>query len=187
MSSDAVERLKEWQGREVAFALIVPLGSALLAFLAWAISVRLQFYGPFDPATFSLAVIAPLWLGGAVVTGWLWSFLAVSVRLRLAAAVWVVEAAVVAATTWFVVVTGLEVCQAGPRSTPVEFLLPALIIGVITGAMPSIAGFLAARRFETSRPAWALVVTLVTFVVGVALFAMAFTWMAFGYGGCNRP
>ena len=184
---DAADQLGRWRDRQVALALVVPLGSAALAYAAWALSEHLQFWGPFDRATFSWAVIIPLWVGGAVVTGWIWSFLDGSARWKLAVAVGVVETAVVGVTTWFVAVSGWQGCQAGPRSTPGDVIVPAFLIGAIIGAMPAIAALLAAREFVASRPLRALFLTGGTFVAGVALFALAFTWMAFGYGGCNRP
>ena len=183
----AVERLERWERRELLVALAVPLGSAGLAYAAWALSERLQWWGPFDRGTFSWAVIIPLWVGGAAVTGWIWSFLADSIRLRVAVAVWLVEAAVVGVTTWLVAVSEWQLCQAGPRSEPAAIVVPAAVIGAITGAMPAISAFLAARAFAGSRPRSAVVVIVSTFVAGVVLFGVAFTWMALGYGGCNRP
>jgi len=187
VAANAADRLERWRGSQLVVALGVPLGSAGLAYAAWALSERLQFWGPFDRGTFSWAVIVPFWVGGAAATGWLWSFLDDSVRWRLASVVWVVETTVVGLTTWFVAVNEWQGCQAGPRSTPGDVIVPAVAIGAITGATPALAALFAAREFVASRPVRAFAVTVGTFVAGVALFAIVFTWMAFTYGGCNRP
>lgn len=186
-ATDAGVRLERWRSRQVVLALVVPLGSAALAFMAWALSERLQFWGPFDRATFAWAVIVPLWVGGAAVTAWLWSFLKVGARTRLAAAVFGIESLFVAATFWFVVVSETQGCETSPRSTAGEFVVPAILVGIVIGATPALAALMAAREFAASRPGRAVVLTIGTFVAGVVLFALAFTFTAFAFGGCNRP
>ena len=173
--------------RRLLFGVVAVLGGAAIAYALWALTAHFLFWGPLDPGTFTLGILAPIWVGGSLLGGWFWSIVDGRQRVAPAIVVWVIVGAAVAATTWWIGVSETGACETSARTPAEGWIVPAIVIGLIVGAIPAIASLLAADRFAAANARGAVLAALAANLVGFGAFGIAFTLILFTVGGCNRP
>jgi hypothetical protein len=114
-------------------AAVVPLLVVAVAVALWWASDRLGHVGPLDKATFGWLFVVPIWAASPAAAGFAWRGLAANVRRRAAIADGLVVGGVAGFLLWLDVVTAD--CQLGLARTPLEFVPPAVVCGIVTGAV----------------------------------------------------
>jgi hypothetical protein len=159
----------------------VPLLVVGVALALWLISDRLVQIGPIDRGTFAALVVIPLWAVAPVAAGFAWRGLDRGERLRSAIGGAVVLGTAIAALAWIAAVT----VSCRPAKSPLELVLPAVVVGVVVGAGFGLACRLAGDEVANGHPWRAVVgggiVQLALVVIGPSL---AFTMF---FGLCQRP
>lgn len=136
--------------RRFAVGVVGPVAIVGLAYVLWWISDRLFDVGPLDRAAFGWVVVIPVWLSAPIVAGLVWQRLSSRRALVAAVAVGVVVSAVATLLFWAGVT--YPDCANGTIRAPIEWVLPALIVGSMVGAGLVFSGLLAAAQFRAGRP-----------------------------------
>jgi hypothetical protein len=186
-SSDAsTGPIGDHPGEPQRFALAVgaPLALVALSYGLWWISDRLLYIGPLDRATFGWLVVIPLFVATPVVGGFMWSRL----RRRAAAeAAGVVAAAITAvAALLFWQAVAYPDCEFGAIRTPLDWVLPSVILGGVIGGGLATSGLVAARLARQGHRWRAAVAGVGIEVVGVAAAILVGGVLLLG-PGCQRP
>jgi len=186
MSTTSMRRLSAGRALPVAVGLLGPLAIAVLAYVLWRISDALVYIGPFDRAQFGWGVVIPVWLAVPVVASFLWARLGTGRATQAAIAL---NAVITVPTVWLLWRAAVDSgagCQFGPAISSEQRLVQAIVVGVLIGLDPAVAG-LVGRRFAARGETGRAVVAAIG--VGFALF-----WVAVLGGaaitmgpGCNRP
>ncbi len=165
-------------------AVAVPLAVAAAAYALWWTSDRLLSVGPLDPATFGWALVAPMWAAAPVAAGFAWSRLTRRRSLHAALVVGTVTTGVGAVLLWQAVAD--PSCEFGAIRTPVDWVVPALVLGGVIGGGLAASGLLAAKLVRDGN-AWRAVVLgagagVVTVVVAILVAGATLLGPA-----CQRP
>ena len=164
-------------------AVVVPLAVVALASALWLISDRLLYIGPLDRATFAWVVVIPIWAAAPLVAGFAWRGLSARARTLAAATCALVIGAIVGALLWQDV--AFPACPTGPARGPLEWLLPATVVGVVIGGGFGVNCLIASAQLRAGQPKRAL--TYGAFgQVAVVASAAVLSFVLF-IGVCQRP
>ncbi len=150
----------------------------------WWLSDRLDGIGPLDRATFGWFVVIPVWFAAPIAAGLLWRSLDRHATAIAAAALAALEGVAAAGGFWASV--AFPACEAAPVRSPLEWILPSVLVGLVVGGGLAVGGVACAtlmragrRRSAIIAAAWiqAAVVALILVLLAVLLFT----------GGCQRP
>jgi hypothetical protein len=136
--------------RRFVVGFVVPPGIVALAYLLWWISDRLVNIGPLDRAAFGWVVVIPVWLSAPIVAGLVWQRLTPRQALEAAFAVGGLVSVIAALLFWQSV--AYPDCATGAIRAPIEWFLPAVIVGWMVGAGLIVSGLLATAQFRAGRP-----------------------------------
>jgi hypothetical protein len=163
----------------VAAAVAPPLVAGI-AFALWQISDGLLYVGSIDRGTFAAFVVIPLWVIAPAVA-LAWRDLDTGVLDRLSAGSGLVIGAGIAAFLWSSAIS----VDCKPSHTPMELVLPALIVGAVVGGGFGLACRVAAGQFAGGHPwrAIGIAAALQLEMLAVGLFLQF--WLFFGL--CQRP
>ena len=162
----------------------VPLALAGLVFVLWWISDRLLYVGPLDRAAFGWVVVVPLWIASPVAAGFVWRTLDWRTTRVIAALVGTVIAGAAALLLWQAV--AFPNCGTGAIRTPLEWVMPSLLVGAVVGGGVALSGTVSAGLTRQGRPiaavfvgaaVEALMVAAAILVAGLSLLGPA----------CQRP
>lgn len=170
--------------RRFALGLVVPLAIVGLTYALWWLSDRLLYIGPLDRAAFGWMVVIPLWLSGPIAAGVMWHRLTPRGSFLAALAVGIAVSAVAAVLFWQGVAH--PDCETGTIRTPIDWVLPSVLLGSVIGAGLAASGLVASAQFRRGRP-WRAVV--VGGVAELALVVVAIVTAAMVLAGpaCQRP
>jgi hypothetical protein len=167
----------------IAFGVAVPLLFATVAYgLSW-LSDQLLYIGPLDRAAFGWAVVIPVWLAGPPAAALAWRRLTFAERWVAAAVVGAVIGFIAGYLFWLSV--AFPACETGAIFTPVERVMPSMILGAVVGAAPPIGGLVgsSARRGG----AWTIAVRGAVAGLAVNLLAFAVLVTLLSGSACQRP
>jgi hypothetical protein len=164
-------------------AAAAPLVVAGLAFGLWLISDRLGGIGPLDRATFGWSVVVPIWvLAPLAALGWRRQ----SGRADIIAATLSGPVVGLATAGLFWQGVAFPACEYGAVRLPVDWLLPAVGLGLIVGGGFGLAGLVASRQVRTGLRRRAILYGGGV-QVGTLLVAIVFAAVALTGSGCQRP
>lgn len=168
----------------VAIAAAAPLAGVALAYLLWWISDRLVVIGPLDRATFGWLVVVPVWALTPTMAAYAWRALDAEETWLVAAAVGLVIAALAAVLFWLA--GAFPDCEFGAQRTPVELILPSVIVGMVIGGGFAATCLVTAAVLRRGRWWSALLVgagSALALVFVAIMVAAPFMMSA----GCQRP
>lgn len=168
----------------LALGVAVPLAVVALAYALWWVSDRLLYIGPLDRAAFGWAVVIPVWLAAPVAAGFAWRGLTARASCMAAVVVGSVIAGVAAVLFWQSV--AYPDCAYGATHTPVDWVLPSLVLGLIIGGGLAISALIASRFVRQGRLWTAAVLGAGTEIVMV-FAAILVAGMMLLVPGCQRP
>lgn len=159
-----------------------PLAVIGLAYGLWLISDRLLYIGPLDRAAFGWVVVIPVWLCAPIAAGLAWRRL--TTRATMAAAI--VFGGVVSglASVLFWQSVAHPDCQF-PIRAPIDWALPALLVGVMIGVGPALSGLLAVRFVRRGHP-WQAAVLGAGAELGLSFVAILAAVVVLLGPGCSR-
>jgi hypothetical protein len=166
-------------------AVAVPLAICALAYGLWWISDRLIYIGPLDRAAFGWAVVVPVWATAPIAAAFAWRGL--SQRGTTLAAVVVGGAIAGVAALLFWLAVAHPDCQFGATRSPIGWVLPSLLVGMVIGAGPSVSGLLAVQVVRDGHPWRAALVGAVVALVMILVAIAASVVILMSGGGCSRP
>lgn len=171
-------------GARFMVAVVAPLAVVASAFALWWVSDRLLYVGPLDRAAFGWAVVVPVWLCAPIVAGLAWRRLGARATTAAAVVVGAVISSVSAILFWQAVAH--PDCEYGATRTPVEWVVPSIVIGTAIGAGVALSGLLAVGIVRSGHPWRAAVASA---LVGLAcIFVAIFVFVIMTPGpGCQRP
>lgn len=181
-SSDSNGLRPGGQAFRFAFGVAVPLAVVALAYGLWWISDRLVYIGPLDRAAFGWVVVVPAWLCAPIAAGLAWR----SLTTRATAAALIVVGVVVGfvATILFWQSVTYPDCQF-PIRAPIDWALPALLVGVMIGVGPALSGLLAVRFVRRDHP-WQAAVLGAGAELGLSFVAILAAVIVLLGPGCSR-
>jgi hypothetical protein len=171
--------------RRVALAITLPIGVLALAYILWWISDRVVYVGPLDKAAFDWVVVAPIWLLAPLAAGWTWRDLAPRASALARPIVGVVVTTVAAGLFW--VAAAEPGCEFGPRTAPIGWVIPSLLIGALLGSGLVVGGSHLAREIKCGRRGSAVILGI-SAQAGAAILAVGVFYFATLFlAGCERP
>jgi len=182
---DPTGRPDDRQALRVAIGIGLPLGLVVLAYMLWAISDRLVYIGPLDPAAFGWAVVTPLWLSSPVAAGFIWRSLTPGHTRIAAGVVGAVTSSVAALLFWGVIGTPFD-CGFGTVTPAIDFLPQTLIVGVLVGGGLAISGLLVTELVCAGVRWWAVVIGAGSEAV-LLIVALFIAFAALGGHTCYVP
>jgi hypothetical protein len=158
----------------------------VLAYGLWWISDRLLYIGPLDRAAFGWAVVVPVWASAPIAAAFAWRGLSQR-GIAVAALVVGCTIAALAALLFWLAVAHPD-CGFGAVRSPIDWVLPSLIVGMVIGAGPPVSGLLAVKLLRQGHLWRAALLGLAAelALVFVAII-VAGTLLMGGIGACNRP
>ncbi len=181
---DTDDRRKDAESIRVALGVAVPFAVVALAYGLWSLSHRLLYIGPLDRAAFGWAVVIPVWVGVPIASAYVWHRLTPR-SSRVAAAVVGASVSSVATVLFWQAVAFPE-CEFGAVRTAIDWIMPALLVGVVIGAGLVVSGLLATTLVRGGHPWRAVAIgagTELAFVFGAILV----TGVVLLSPGCQRP
>ena len=173
--------------RALAVGVVGPLGLVAAAYFLWSLSDRLLYIGPLDRATFSWAVVMPIWLISPAVAALLWQRL----TEREASLVAVATGAVISASAaWLVwIAFNPAACETSPRTSAPDLIGPSILLGLLIGGGWAAIGWLGrAVAAGPGDPKVATVVGAVALAVGHLFLVLgAYFFVIIWFAGCNPP
>lgn len=162
----------------------VPLSLVGLAYVLWWASDRLLSVGPLDRAAFGWVVVVPLWIAAPVATGFVWRRLDWGTTLVTAALVGTVIAGAAALFLWQAV--AFPNCGTGAIRTPMEWVMPTVLVGSVVGGGVALSGTVAAELARRGRPMAAIVVgaSVEALMVAAAILIAGLSLLG---PACQRP
>ncbi len=167
-----------------AVQVLGPFAVTALAAGLWWLSDRLGGIGPLDRATFGWFIVIPVWFAAPVVAGFVWRGLGRREIAATAAVLATLEGAMVAA--WFWNAAAFPACDTAPVRSPVEWILPSLLLGLVVGGGLAVSGVVCAGRMRTGHRRAGIIVAMSVQAGVTALAAIILIAMLLG-GGCQRP
>lgn len=167
-----------------ALAALVPLGGAALAYALWWISDRLLYIGPLDRAQFGWLVVVPVWSLTPVAAAYTWRTQDPSLRARAAVFIGFIVAAASAALFWSA--SAAPNCEFGAVRSPVEWVVPSVIVGLVIGggfAVACLGATAVARRARW----WLVVLAGAGSAFALVFLAILVATPFLMSGGCQRP
>ena len=115
----------------VAIAAATPVACVALAYVLWWISDRLLYVGPLDRATFGWLIVVPVWALTPVVAAFAWRPLNARQSRVAAGTVGLTISVSAAVLLWLA--SASQNCEFGAMRSPTEWIVPAVIVGVVIG------------------------------------------------------
>ena len=165
-------------------AVAAPLAVVALAYALWWVSDRLLYIGPLDRAAFGWAVVVPVWLCAPIAAGLAWRPLTV----RATAAAAVMSGMVISSVSAFMFwqAAAHPGCEYGATRTPVEWVVPSIVIGTAIGAGVALSGLLAVMMVRSGHPWRAAVAGALVGLACIFVAILVFVIMTPALG-CQRP
>jgi hypothetical protein len=170
--------------RRILVAIAAPLAGVGTAYLLWQISDRLLYIGPVDRATFGWLVVVPVWALSPLLAALVWGRLATKETYLAAAALGLTIAVVAAILFWFAL--AFPQCDFGALRTPVEWIGPAAVVGMVVGggfAAICLLTLAVARGGHRLRALLTAAGSAFGLIFATVLVAVPFVLS----GGCMRP
>ncbi|MGZ6213695.1 MAG: hypothetical protein ACXWMG_01935 [Candidatus Limnocylindria bacterium] len=162
----------------------VPLALVGLAYALWWVSDRLVQIGPVDRAAFGWAVVIPVWLAAPAAAAFAWRRLSSEDAVVASVAVAVLIGGAAAIVFWLSVSN--PECEFGAIRTPMEWVLPSLVLGAVIGGGVAFSALVASRFGQAARPWWGALLGAGT--EAAMLFVAILVAGALLLGpGCQRP
>jgi hypothetical protein len=158
-----------------------PLVVIAVAGALWLISDRLLYVGPLDRATFGWTVVVPIWAAAPFAAALAWRGFQRRARTLAVVACGLPLGGLAAALLWL----ALAFPACAPARGPVEWLPPAIVLGVVIGGGFGVNCLIASGQVRTGHPWRALVFGAVgqLAIIGLVL-TIAFSLF---FGVCARP
>lgn len=155
----------------------------LLSYLVWTRSYNgSSTVGPFDSTIFFWAIALPLWLLAPVSAGYVWQSLARG-NSYVGGALYGVAVGIGSAF-WFWQASIRPDCSTGSVNTSLDWVFPAVLVGLAIGGGPALTSVLVARVTRTTGP-WIGVLTGLGVGSVLALAGLLVTAGVLMGGGCN--
>lgn len=146
---DSEGRRTDGQAVRFGLGVAVPLAVVALAYGLWWISDRLLYIGPLDRAAFGWAVVLPVWVCAPIAAGLAWRRLTARATMAAAIVLGGVVSSLAAVLFWQSVAH--PDCQF-PIRAPIDWVLPALFVGIMIGAGLARSGLLAVGLVRGAHP-----------------------------------
>lgn len=166
----------------IGLAVAAPLAVVALAYALWWVSDRLLYIGPLDRAAFGWVVVLPVWLCTPIAAGLAWRSLTTRATTAASIVVWVAVGCVATILFWQSVAH--PDCQF-PIRAPIDWTLPALLVGVMIGVGSALSGLLAVRFVRRGHP-WQAAVLGAGAELGLSFVALLAAVVVLLGPGCSR-
>jgi hypothetical protein len=181
---DPVGRQSDGQISRFAVGVALPLAVVALAYTLWWISDRLLYIGPLDRAAFGWAVVVPIWVSVPITAGFAWLPLTRSGAVLAATVVGSTVGIVAAVLFWQGV--AFPDCGSGAVRTPMDWVIPSMLVGFMVGAGLAASGLLASMLVRDGHPWRAFILGAGTELVLMFVAVLVVALVVMG-PGCQRP
>ncbi|MDO8483419.1 MAG: hypothetical protein Q7S35_00565 [Candidatus Limnocylindrales bacterium] len=181
---DPVSRPAGRQAVLFALGVAVPLAVVALAYALWWMSDRLLYIGLLDRAAFGWVVVIPLWISTPIAASFVWHRLTRRGSTVAAVVVGAVGGGVAAVLFWQAV--AYPNCEFGATHTPIDWVLPSVLVGLVIGGGLAASGLLATALVRGGHPWRAAVLGAGAELVLVCAAILVSAALLIG-PGCQRP
>jgi len=154
-----------------------------VAFVLALVSDRLLYIGPLDRATFGWLVVMPMWAAAPTFAGFSWRGFAAGLRTRYALLCGSAVGGVTAILLWQDAAAPKVGCT--PSHTPLELMVPALLVGLVVGGGFALACRIASGEILAQRVGRGVIYGA---VIQLLIIPLAFGLATYAFFGlCQRP
>ncbi len=168
---------------QVVIATLTPLVGVGLAYVLWWIGDRLLYVGPLDRAKFGWIVVVPVWSLTPPAAAYVWRALNPRQSAAAAGVVGLILTAAAAFLYWLA--SAFPDCQFGAVRTPAEWIIPSLMVGVVTGA--GFGAVCLGTAAVARRARWWAALLIGAGSALAVVFVTLLVAAPFMSGGCQRP